>query len=222
MARKTFRIVLIKPSHYDADGYVIQWWRPMIASNSLASVYGLFVECAEQQALGPMSTLTSTVMTNATPLSTSRELSPRSAPPTAASRIGRRAVEPISPRARSRARVPRRRYHSGDGRLPCFRLHLDAAESAARLAGGARPRRDAVRRRRRRADGRVLARHRGRHSQADLQLSLRLARNGGRDATGALPPCSCSEAPQAASRGSRSPSACRTTGTRSRSPSRLS
>jgi hypothetical protein len=53
MARKTFKIVLIKPSHYDADGYVIQWWRSMIPSNSLASVYGLLSECAEQQALGP-------------------------------------------------------------------------------------------------------------------------------------------------------------------------
>src|SRR5690242_10045703 len=48
-----FKIVLIKPSHYDADGYVIQWWRSMIPSNSLASVYGLFGECAEERALGP-------------------------------------------------------------------------------------------------------------------------------------------------------------------------
>jgi radical SAM superfamily enzyme YgiQ (UPF0313 family) len=53
MARKTFRIVLIKPSHYDADGYVIQWWRSMIPSNSLASVHGLFAECADEKALGP-------------------------------------------------------------------------------------------------------------------------------------------------------------------------
>src|SRR5262249_2665713 len=52
MAGKTFKIILIKPSHYDADGYVIQWWRSMIPSNSLASVYGLFTECAEQQMLG--------------------------------------------------------------------------------------------------------------------------------------------------------------------------
>jgi hypothetical protein len=26
-ARKHFRIVLIKPSHYDDDGYVIRWYR---------------------------------------------------------------------------------------------------------------------------------------------------------------------------------------------------
>jgi radical SAM superfamily enzyme YgiQ (UPF0313 family) len=53
MARQVFKIVLIKPSHYDANGYVIQWWRSTIPSNSLASVYGLLTECAEERALGP-------------------------------------------------------------------------------------------------------------------------------------------------------------------------
>ena len=52
-ARRKYRIVLIKPSHYDTDGYVIQWWRSTIPSNSLASVYGLLRECAEANALGP-------------------------------------------------------------------------------------------------------------------------------------------------------------------------
>ena len=31
--RKTFRLVLIKPSHYDDDGYVIQWLRSPIPAN---------------------------------------------------------------------------------------------------------------------------------------------------------------------------------------------
>ena len=53
MASRTFRIVLIKPSHYDRDGYVIQWWRSTIPSNSLASVYGLLAECARDKVLGP-------------------------------------------------------------------------------------------------------------------------------------------------------------------------
>ncbi len=53
MAQRTFKIVLIKPSHYDRDGYVIQWWRSGIPSNSLASVYGLLTECAEAKVLGP-------------------------------------------------------------------------------------------------------------------------------------------------------------------------
>src|SRR5271166_3551614 len=53
MAKRRFTIVLIKPSHYDDDGYVIQWRRSTIPSNSLASVHGLLVECAEERALGP-------------------------------------------------------------------------------------------------------------------------------------------------------------------------
>ena len=52
MARRRFTIVLIKPSHYDDDGYVIQWRRSTIPSNSLASVYGLLAECAEDRVLG--------------------------------------------------------------------------------------------------------------------------------------------------------------------------
>jgi hypothetical protein len=53
MPRRTFKIVLIKPSHYDADGYVIQWMRSTIPSNSLASVYGLLSDCSTDQVLGP-------------------------------------------------------------------------------------------------------------------------------------------------------------------------
>ena len=53
MTRGKFKIILIKPGHYDADGYVIQWWRSTMPSNSLASVYALLAECAEERVLGP-------------------------------------------------------------------------------------------------------------------------------------------------------------------------
>jgi hypothetical protein len=43
---------LVKPSHYDQDGYVIQWLRSTLPSNSLASVYGLMAECARDRVLG--------------------------------------------------------------------------------------------------------------------------------------------------------------------------
>src|SRR5258707_6078600 len=49
---RRFCLVLIKPSHYDDDGYVIQWYRSAIPSNSLAVLYGLAQECAGRQALG--------------------------------------------------------------------------------------------------------------------------------------------------------------------------
>jgi hypothetical protein len=47
-----FCLVLVKPSHYDDDGYVIQWMRSPIPSNSLASLYGLARDCAERGVLG--------------------------------------------------------------------------------------------------------------------------------------------------------------------------
>jgi radical SAM superfamily enzyme YgiQ (UPF0313 family) len=53
VAERRFQLILIKPSHYDDDGYVIRWWRAMIPSNSLAAVYGIAADCAERQVLGP-------------------------------------------------------------------------------------------------------------------------------------------------------------------------
>ena len=50
---RRFQLVLIKPSHYDDDGYVIRWWRSMIPSNSLAAVYGIAGDCAAREVLGP-------------------------------------------------------------------------------------------------------------------------------------------------------------------------
>ena len=51
-ATKTFRIVLIKPSHYDDDGYVIQWYRSWVPSNTLSVLYKLALESVERRALG--------------------------------------------------------------------------------------------------------------------------------------------------------------------------
>jgi radical SAM superfamily enzyme YgiQ (UPF0313 family) len=50
--KRRFCLVLIKPSHYDDDGYVIQWFRSAIPSNSLAVLYGLALECAAEKVLG--------------------------------------------------------------------------------------------------------------------------------------------------------------------------
>jgi hypothetical protein len=53
VAQRRFQLVLIKPSHYHDDGYVIRWWKALIPSNSLASVYGLALDCAKRKVLGP-------------------------------------------------------------------------------------------------------------------------------------------------------------------------
>jgi radical SAM superfamily enzyme YgiQ (UPF0313 family) len=48
----TFHIEIIKPSHYDKDGYVIQWWKAWIPSNSMACLYAIAQDCAERRVLG--------------------------------------------------------------------------------------------------------------------------------------------------------------------------
>src|SRR5215813_7988096 len=52
MAAQKFSLVLIKPSHYDDDGYVIQWLRSAVPSNSLAVVHGLVQDCQKRRVLG--------------------------------------------------------------------------------------------------------------------------------------------------------------------------
>jgi hypothetical protein len=48
-----FQLILIKPSHYDADGYVVQWLRSTMPSKSLAAVYSLALGAGTRQVLGP-------------------------------------------------------------------------------------------------------------------------------------------------------------------------
>ena len=51
-SKQSFHLVLIKPSHYDDEGYVIQWGRPALPSNSLAALNALAMDCVKQQVLG--------------------------------------------------------------------------------------------------------------------------------------------------------------------------
>jgi Radical SAM superfamily len=50
--RNCFTLYLIKPSHYDDDGYVIQWARSAIPSNTLAVLHGLAADCQSRRTLG--------------------------------------------------------------------------------------------------------------------------------------------------------------------------
>ncbi len=51
--KAVFSLILIKPSHYDDDGYPIQWLRSDIPSNTLAALNGLALDCRDRQVLGP-------------------------------------------------------------------------------------------------------------------------------------------------------------------------
>jgi len=50
--KKTFLAILIKPSHYDDDGYVIQWKLSAVPSNTMATLYGLSQDVADRRVLG--------------------------------------------------------------------------------------------------------------------------------------------------------------------------
>jgi hypothetical protein len=48
----TFHLVLIKPAHYDDEGYPIQWLRSAVPSNTLACLNGIAEDCRKRQILG--------------------------------------------------------------------------------------------------------------------------------------------------------------------------
>jgi len=56
--KRLFRVVLIKPSHYDDEGYVIRWMRSAIPSNTLACLYTIAEEVKASGRLGSETELT--------------------------------------------------------------------------------------------------------------------------------------------------------------------
>ena len=50
---RRFQLILIKPSHYDDDGYPIQWVRSAIPSNTLACLNALAEDARRRNILGP-------------------------------------------------------------------------------------------------------------------------------------------------------------------------
>ena len=108
-AQRQFCLVLVKPSHYDDNGYVIQWMRSPVPSNSLASLCGLAKDCAERRVLGD----DVEIDIHAFDETNIRIRPDASGGDDRCSRrrhghAGRRAVEPIPARARHRAAVSRR------------------------------------------------------------------------------------------------------------------
>ncbi|MEK6563248.1 MAG: radical SAM protein, partial [Candidatus Binatota bacterium] len=51
---KRFRIVLIKPSKYDDDGYVIRFWKGVLPSNTLSVLNGLTEEVKRSRVFGDL------------------------------------------------------------------------------------------------------------------------------------------------------------------------
>jgi hypothetical protein len=55
--RGIFHLVMVKPSHYDDDGYPIQWVRSAIPSNTLACLNGLAEDAQRRAVLGESVTI---------------------------------------------------------------------------------------------------------------------------------------------------------------------
>ena len=48
----SFHVEIVKPSHYDDNGYVLQWWKAWIPSNSMACLYAIAQDAAKRKILG--------------------------------------------------------------------------------------------------------------------------------------------------------------------------
>ena len=49
---RTLRVVLIKPSQYDDDGYIIRFWKGVLPSNTLSVLRGLTEDVDKRGVLG--------------------------------------------------------------------------------------------------------------------------------------------------------------------------
>ncbi len=134
---RRFQLILIKPSHYDADGYVVQWLRSTMPSNSLAAVFSLANGAAERAAAWPRSSdrrhrhgrdqHPRRAARNRAPHRRQWRARPR--------RHHRRAVERIPPRRGYRPAAARGRRPGDDRRLPRLGLPVDAEGDSRRHQG---------------------------------------------------------------------------------------
>ena len=168
-----FTFVLIKPTHYDDDGYPIQWFRSALPSNTLACMNSLAEDASKREVLGPG------VEDRGRHLR--RDQSPRVPEPdhprpqapgrAGADRHRRGAVEPISARCGYRASVSRGRLSGLPRRLPRLGLPCHAARASVGDRRGAGARHFDVRRRSRRASARrSAARRLEQRAEAALQF----------------------------------------------------
>ena len=132
---KQFPLLLIKPTHYDDDGYPIQWFRSAIPSNTLAVLNGLALDCKDRHVLGDDVDIADHARID--------ETNTRVRPTRIAKdmRDGNGLVALVGvqsnqfPRAMDIARPLRAGRHAGlHRRIPCFGHALDAARIHARIA----------------------------------------------------------------------------------------
>ena len=188
MAKRKFTIVLIKPSHYDDDGYVIQWRRSTIPSNSLASVYGLLLECAEARVLGPDVDIEFEIYDECNTIVDFPAISKRILADSGMVALVGVQSNQFPARARYRPPVSQAGRDGRGRRLPRLGLHRHAARTAAGPERGAGARHDPLRGRGRRPARGVPEGRRFGQAEACLQLPERHAGHGRRGDPGAAAP----------------------------------
>ena len=131
MVEKIFELHLVKPSHYDDDGYVIQWLRSAIPSNSLAALHGIASDCADRQALGPDVRIDIFVYDETNTRIRPEKISEFDCAGRGRDGLhGRRAIQSVSARPGSGAAPSREKYAGRHWRLPCLGLPLHAARTS--------------------------------------------------------------------------------------------
>jgi len=173
--RRRFCLVLVKPSHYDDDGYVIQWFRSAIPSNSLAAVYGIAKELADERVLGENTDIDIHVIdeTNTRVRVDRITAMIKAADAGMVMMVGVQSNQ-VPRNARSVAAVAQRGHPGRHRRIP----HVGRDFDARRRGQGAERRASArhldLCRRGRRPSGLCAARRRQRHAEAALQFYERV------------------------------------------------
>ena len=174
---RRFLLFLIKPSHYDDDGYVIQWRRSALPSNSLACLYGIARDAAGTGALGPDRDAEIFAIDETNTRVRAADIARQIAAAGGRGLVCFVGVQSNSVSARHGRRPPaaRGRRAGLHRRLPRLGLPRDAAGDARFAERGARPRGLALRRGGRRAL-RDFSATPPRTAETDLQLSRRSPR----------------------------------------------
>ena len=181
--RRRFLLFLVKPSHYDDEGYVIQWWKSALPSNSLACLFGIAQKCMEDQVLGEDVAIeifpVDETNTRVRPVRIARQIQDNGGFGMVGFR--RRPVESVPARDGLREAAAGGRSAGSDRRVPRLGMPFDAEDPAARSRRGAEPGHQFLRRGsrgspdRRSAAGRVF-----RFAEADLQPPRHDSQSGGR------------------------------------------
>jgi hypothetical protein len=132
--KRRFQLVLIKPSHYDDDGYVIQWVRAFVPSNTLAVLYSLGRDSAQRGVLGPDTAVDITVIDEIHTRVKVGQLLARFRRHRGFGLVALVGVQSnqFPPRARHRSPIPRGGRAGDDRRISRVRLPRLAAGNAGR------------------------------------------------------------------------------------------